>query len=777
MFKKRKKDDVPQEGVDPQAEQGQGAGDEEIIITTDPAAQAPTGGTAQAVGGDGQPVTGPAQADPAEVPEGVNQVKYSWREDRLEAIRPALADAGLTDLPAEPSDVWLEQSLQHLRSGGYRQLAGQLRGAVKKETSHAASAIGREAQLRSLDSVEKQKRKQERGIVLDERGQPVAKKFPVVPMAVALGVSLLLGGMGWAILANSQKEAEADKAAAEAQLAQQNQKDPLNEIALETEETVPATPLTGDGSVAAAPGSTPAASGAATTAPDGTPTSDLDQQEAYSNGYAEGQQAGSQASYDQGFSEGQQAGRAQGQQEGQSQGQEAGYAQGQEAGYSQGVQEGQEAGYAQGVQEGQQAGVQAGRDAGVQEGIAQGREEGRAAGVQEGRQAGYQEGLVAGRAQAPAVVTPVTIAPPARGSSTQTTPVTVAPTTKVAPSIAPTAKPVTTTVNTPPPLGRLSLSGTANRATGSGGTQEGGSTASASRRGSLSVTGTPASSASPGRRLSLTGSPSASTASGGGYRGQLTLNNGSSGSGATQTAAQPAVSAGAEPVATPTTQAQQGGQLVLTSSSAATSRTTVGGSGITAMTASQGIGQSVGSPRFGPYRPYQRIRAQLTTAIVVGEGLPNLPVIARSEDGREWVGTPVTGASGRVTMSFTELVVADRGEVTPITASAYDLYGVPGLQGKTQDLSPDLLRNMVRSAATGVRDYADAQLNATETVILPNGTVVTNKKGGDLWTAVGARALDVLSLPPNTPTFTRTVTLPKGTQFIIVVGAGAAQQQ
>lgn len=176
-------------------------------------------------------------------------------------------------------------------------------------------------------------------------------------------------------------------------------------------------------------------------------------------------------------------------------------------------------------------------------------------------------------------------------------------------------------------------------------------------------------------------------------------------------------------------------------------------------------------PRFGPYRPYQRVQGTLVSSVVVGEGLPNLPAIVRSADGREWVAqAPTAGPSNRVNLVFSELIDPRHSTVVPISGAAYDAYGVPGLQGDGELLSPDLIRNTLRSAANGLRDYTNAKLNESTTTVLPNGTVVTSKTTPELWTVVGTRAVDVLTLPPNTQTFTRAVTLRAGTPLVIVVG-------
>lgn len=180
---------------------------------------------------------------------------------------------------------------------------------------------------------------------------------------------------------------------------------------------------------------------------------------------------------------------------------------------------------------------------------------------------------------------------------------------------------------------------------------------------------------------------------------------------------------------------------------------------------------------YGPYRPYQTIAATLKNAMLVFDGAPpaaQLPVVAVSSDGREWVGTPSVFGPHRVNIVFETLV--EGKTVTPIVASAFDSAGAPGVQATSQRYSPDLLRNLVSEAAGGLRDFSQAQLNASTTVVTTGGTTITQKAAPNLWSAVAGRALGVLALPANTQTVYQGAYLPAGSPLIIMVGAGPKQQ-
>ncbi|MFC5849440.1 hypothetical protein [Deinococcus petrolearius] len=195
-------------------------------------------------------------------------------------------------------------------------------------------------------------------------------------------------------------------------------------------------------------------------------------------------------------------------------------------------------------------------------------------------------------------------------------------------------------------------------------------------------------------------------------------------------------------------------------------------SGGAASTGAASAGGAAEASPYGPYRPFQTLGATLESAPVVIEQVDtsDLPVIARSEDGRKWVGYPTTSGPNRMIIRFTGYVDDDNRTLVPVAAASYDLSGAPGLQASSQDLAPDFVKNLVRRSATGVRDYANAALAAKETVVTGN-TVITTPKEPNIWTTVAGSALGVFDLPADQRTFYRGAYLPVGTPFVIMVGA------
>lgn len=174
---------------------------------------------------------------------------------------------------------------------------------------------------------------------------------------------------------------------------------------------------------------------------------------------------------------------------------------------------------------------------------------------------------------------------------------------------------------------------------------------------------------------------------------------------------------------------------------------------------------------YGPYHPFQVLNAKLQTAVLIFDGhTMALPPIAMSEDGRKWIGSGKIMGAQRVNLQFNQMVDLDQ-TVHALSAAAYDANGLPGIQGKGEDLAPDLIRNLLRSTASGVKDYAEAELKATKTYVRPDGSVVVEKTKPSIWSVIGGKALSVFDLAENEKTFTRAVYLPAGTSIKLIVGA------
>ncbi len=644
----------------------------------------------------------------------------TWNGRERERIFTDLEKAGIprSEIPDPPTDAWIKDTQRTLREDGNTRLAQALPAAVVKATPYAQSALGREAQMRAMRDAEKQKVKARRGTELNERNQPVKRKFPLE--VAVLSAALLLGVAGAAFFAFGSDDAPA---------------------------TAQAQPTTTTPAITPAPGGIqgdPDVGGEAST-PTSSTSSILDDPagttadpgQATPPTGAESAESGNLGA-DQALNQARQEGFT--------------------TGYNQGAAEGR----ATGTQEGQQQGYEQGRAKGQTEGMQSGYQKGKT----DGQQAGYQEGLNAGRSSSGAVAPvtyPVPTTPTAtvRVPSTTPTPARAAPPAVTTPPVKPRAQismtgpgaaqapavtaprlnvggaggqPGAPTGNAPATAGAAAAPSTGSDSQGQGARTYGNLTQNApastpGRTGTLAATGAPT--PAPAGRLHFTGAPADAP-----------------------TPAQPAT-----PSSPPTA-----------SAATRTAPPTVFFQDAAPTPAPNPSGEA----RFGPYRPYQRLNAKLITSIIVGPTLPNLPVIARSDDGREWVAvTAQSGPSRRIALTFTELVDQRTNTVSAIQGAAYDAFGVPGLQGKGELVSPDLVRNLIRSAATGVRDYAQAELTATKATTLPNGTVVTERTVPNLWTVVGGRALDVLALPAGTQTFTDVTSLPAGTPLVIVVGAGA----
>lgn len=681
-----------------------------------------------------------------------------WNTAKVAGVRSKLEAAGI-EFNDNPTDEWIKETESRLNRMGEAVLAREMKGAVIR-LNPSARPMGREQQDKTRKAADAQRRKMERGTVDNGRGQRVHRKYPVTLMIGAgLASAVLLGGLVYggvseyqkgAAAAAERREAEAAEVAANQSVTQVDVADPNAVVDATPGDSGPAqVDTSGDPDAAQANG----AGGAVPadevgSAPPSTQGSETQQLSAPPDTAALREQ----------YNQGKRDGAA--------------------AGYSSGQQEG----YAKGKQEGQQAGVQVG----AQQGYQQGQQEGYVKGKQAGQQEGYQAGVQQARAAAP---TPVAVT-----SATPTSVVTLSP------PVTGGAATGSAAVTPPAPVqGKLSFT----TQTGSSGENAGAPRLSftAGGMGGASATGSGAS-GSEGQA----GSPTSGAARSGGF----TLRTAPDAPTTTAAPSFQLVSAGGQ--GTPSAASSNGGQMILVPNPAASPADSgvgsaagqgvqegqeirqIGGLSVimprgstgsgaqaqpsagSAVTGSAATGTAVNAQAqgvtFGPYRPYQTISARLQTAtLVLEQSKYNLPVIAVSSDGRKWVGTASVGGAQRVYLAFNQMIDLDQKTVLPVPAAAYDAAGAPGIQGSGQDLAPDLVRNLLRNAATGVRDFAQGQLNASKTTVQPNGNVVVEKAAPNLWTMVGSRALSVFDLPTNTQTFTRATYLPAGTPIVLMVGA------
>lgn len=176
-----------------------------------------------------------------------------------------------------------------------------------------------------------------------------------------------------------------------------------------------------------------------------------------------------------------------------------------------------------------------------------------------------------------------------------------------------------------------------------------------------------------------------------------------------------------------------------------------------------------------PYRLGQRILATLETGVYVAQGGGTLPVYARTQDGTLWRGTVSLDRTKRVLITFDRAVLKDGTEVA-VQAAAYNLDGTPGLKAQYRDIAPTLANDLIRSAISGVKDYADAKLQATTTTTSAGGAVTVERKVPTIWESVAGSATGIFQLPTTQNTFVTVAQIPVGAQFALVYGPTKTEQ-
>jgi len=726
--------------------------------------------------GGGAPPT-PAAAMPTRV----------WNAAKKDGMREKLEEAGI-EWKENIDEAWIEQTSKDLRQQGNPALAQEMRAAIIKKIPPMSTAAGRQQQIGTLNSVNKERKKAQRNTVTDDRGRKVARKYNVYTlMSIGAAALIAIGLLGWGGVNAYKSSVAKTQARTAAQLAA----DPKPVI---PDSAVPQVDANGavnpnptaQTTTTAATGGTGTQGGSSGT---GSTTTTSDPPSGTTSTTSAPPPADTNGAYNKGYQEGKLAGYSGGQRDGYNTGQADGYRKG------------------------------ASSSAGA-----------------------AQSGGYSAPPPASAVALPVSTPQASAGTGTQSAPIGTG--TQGAPTGRVAAAPTGAGASLPQgkldfvqgaqgsqgavPAGRLSFgagstTGGANGSSGSGrngGSTDGGNTGSsgggAGGQNAQAGAGQSGTTGQSGNKLAFVTNPSqggqppssqnafqfkeaapsqsTATNAAGGRLVMTGMQTGQNGQNAQDTqggaSSQDKASAASGSDTTDTGCARLGatsGDKVFTISDqclngpaaqAAVNAAAQGVGSALSGSASGGRSQSSGSASattFGPYRPYQTINAQMQTSTLILEGeKTSLPIIAVSSDGRKWVGHGTLNQAQRVNLIFDTVVDLDGQTVLKIPAAAYDAAGNPGMQASGEDLAPDLIRNLLRSAATGVQDYASAALNASTTVTAPNGTVTVSKTAPGLWTLVGSRALSVFNLPNNTPTFTRATYLPAGTNIVLMVGAAPA---
>lgn len=617
----------------------------------------------------------------------------SWKPEQKAYIKNALEEAGL-DWEEYPSKDWELNTVRQLRKDGNPVLANEIRGALVRNKATLHSAIGREQQERSAQAAKHQKWKEERGTVVNERGQRVNRKIPATMiLGFGAGGLLILGGLVYGLYATFQdsqrKVAEQRAARTEAEIARQTPDIQQVEEVEESVETEPSQPLpTTEPELpkeAKEEENTPP-SEAATPIP---PPPDVSRAE------------------------------------------KQGYDQGMRDGRIQGFSAGQKDGYAAGKRIGKQEGMHIGR----QDGYRQGQ-----------RQAAAQRATVP--PPPPMIVTPKP--PPPPPAPPKPKPVVAAVKQQQPPANLPPPQVVTAK---PPPMpvnNKLTFTQPTSKENSKDNSRlmfindESGD-ASQNQK-------------SPDNQISTMNVGDKVTAMGNDRQNNTQPPNHAPNTPAPTPAQSP------KTLSTPKLTFLENEDQDRPSEPSKPSNTI-------AVKTNNNTNQA----NFGPYRPFQVINAKLQTAALIFDGgNMELPPIAISEDGRKWIGSGRVIGAQRVNLVFDKMIDLDQ-TVLNIQAAAYDQHGLPGIQGKGQDLAPDLVRNLLRSTASGVRDYAQAEMNATKTRVKPDGSIIIEKSKPSIWSVIGGRALSVFDLPKNEVTFTRAVYIPADTPIKLIVGASTSK--
>ena len=216
--------------------------------------------------------------------------------------------------------------------------------------------------------------------------------------------------------------------------------------------------------------------------------------------------------------------------------------------------------------------------------------------------------------------------------------------------------------------------------------------------------------------------------------------------------------------------------------SAATPNPAVPGNGTAFPSATPNLADATTGLPYGPYRTGQYLRAKLETGVVLPVAAtqddtgPTQYVYARTQDGTLWLGTPKISATKRITLTFQQAVMRDGSEVQ-VNAVGYHLDGTPGLQTAWQDVAPTLANDLIRSSLTGVRDYAEAKIQATKTTTNANGSTTVERQVPTIWESVAGAATGVFQLPQTQNTFVTVARLNVGQDFVIVIAPRPIKDQ
>ena len=168
--------------------------------------------------------------------------------------------------------------------------------------------------------------------------------------------------------------------------------------------------------------------------------------------------------------------------------------------------------------------------------------------------------------------------------------------------------------------------------------------------------------------------------------------------------------------------------------------------------------------------------AELVTNAVAlqGSNSSRSLVVAESKDWCEdkskecpvvrWIGEAKYN-NGRIDIEFTSIMVASKTVGGMGIAFAND--NSQGLSATVSDTSPTLASDLIRSAASGVSDYANAL--ATASTVTTNGQILVEQSATpDFWSFLMGSAASTLSIPNNTTTLVRSAQTSSGETFQIL---------
>jgi hypothetical protein len=175
------------------------------------------------------------------------------------------------------------------------------------------------------------------------------------------------------------------------------------------------------------------------------------------------------------------------------------------------------------------------------------------------------------------------------------------------------------------------------------------------------------------------------------------------------------------------------------------------------------------APTTHGYQSGETVAASLEVGLVFVEGANEASgVIAKGDDNSVWIGDALLERSGRVTISFDQVVV--EGQTFDVQASALAEDGYAGLSATTRETTPSLASDLARGAMRGVADYVE-QLGKSKTVVLQGNTPVVTSQSVPIESSV-LGSVSQLFAPPQgdaQQAIVRVSELAPGTRFRLLV--------